>query len=158
VLLLVRPEYRLTPGFDGIQVKALVSLHPKAGALADARRPLGTLPGVVYFNEFIITVGMPDWPASAPKELKDAAELWVADKGAKGRALIDAAMAELAQMIAWDLGQGGSLENRYSAPVGAREVMIHWEGVGKLSAPVVHEGNGRVWARHSWGPLYSMKQ
>jgi len=158
VLLVVRPEYRLTPKFDGVMVTAKVSLHPKTSPLAEAKHPYGTLPGVIYSNEFTTTYTLSDWPSPAPKELADAAKLWTLDNASKGRALLDSAMAEIAQMIAWDLEQPGSLEQRYSAPEGAKKITINWQGFGLHDVPVVHEGNGRVWGRHSWGQLYSIKQ
>jgi len=157
VLLVIRPNYSLTPKFDGVLVTAEVSLHPRNAPLTEAQRPLDKLPGVLYYNDFTTTHTLADWPSPAPKDLEEAAKLWSADKGQKGRAVVDAGMAELARMIAYDLEQPGSTEDRYEAPAGAKTVRVNWKGYNQ-AVPVVHEGNGRVWARHSWGSLYSLKQ
>lgn len=157
VLVLVRTDYRLTPKFDGVTVTAWATVHPRATSLVPQQKPFFKMPGVLYANLFSVTYTLPNFPSPNPT-LGDAAKLLAEEKGQKAKEMIDLGLAELAQMIAFDLQQPGTVgEELYKAPANAKQVTKQ-VGPLLLAGHVVRESNGRQWVRCPDGRLISVKQ
>ena len=157
VLVLVRTDYRLTPKFDGVTVTAWATVHPRTAPLATHQKPFFKMPGVLYANLFSVTHTLPNFSSPNPT-LSEAAKILGEAKGEKTKELIDLCVAELAQMVAFDLQQPGTVgEELYKAPADAKQVTKQ-VGPLMLAGHVVRESNGRQWVRCPDGRLISVKQ
>jgi len=142
-VLSVRADYWLDPGFDGLVVEADVALWPRA--TPDEYRERKVLP--TYENKFKIVVPRPMVPYAPGVDKSEEAfrgrkaRVWSDGGGAPIRRAVDGALAELARMIAFDLGD---------VPAAA------WLEKGTAYDLVVVRKEGeRSWRRQPPGALFS---
>ena len=163
VVLVADTDYRLTPDFDAITLRVVVSLHAHAPALAKNAIEKDYLPPVLYFNVFATTIPLP--VAIAKGKLDECATFWAADGGKLAREALGQAIPELAKMLAFDLQQPGTQDNAlYKAPPGADKWAVlvpATPGVPQqlmMEGYVVHQEGSRVWVRLPGGQLVSTKR
>ena len=102
---------------------------------------------------------LPGWYDGGPTH-QEAAKLWAANGGEKVRRALDRSLAEIAQMIAFDIQQGSSASVVLPDFSGERDRLEQMEGFDAAGSTtvgyVIRKNGGRIWNRLPTDELSSM--
>ncbi len=157
-LLLLRVDYYLTSDFGAMRVDAVVDLLTADPTLKKhATRRFLPVPSL-YHNYLAYSQMLP--VVSRTKETNAAA--W-AEKGAALKTELEAAIAELAAMLVYDLRQpatvtdGAPFDEKVIVPMAAGNGMVVQGGTVAVKGRTERSSGSRRWVRVRSGELYSLE-
>jgi len=146
-VLLVELECSLTPALEALVVTARASLlSSRAGTSVEE-------PDRIYMSTLSTATFL---PGGRGKNMpyQEAIRLWAANGGENTRRALDAGIAEISQMLAFDLQQAGDSGSEGPGRVERRNAI---DAQGALMAgQIVHKTGDREWVRLPAGQLLSM--
>jgi hypothetical protein len=154
-VLIIELDYRTSPEFDAIALKAKVTGYARATGAKN-------LPAPVYQNTLATLLPLPDRP-DEKLDREETIALWVKDNGAKARATLDTGLRELTRMLAYDFEQDGPPNKAvYKAPTGAIKRTTPQLTTFGIQSPVAFTGfvareeESRQWVRIPDGTLIAL--
>jgi len=154
-VLVVRADHRLSPTFDRLVVDADVRLMKRV--LPAKQRASPETP--FYSNTFSVQVAVPPSKVRAASPLEQAAKRWSEADGKAARLAVEGAFAELARMIAYDLGEPGAAGDAgalYKNLKVRQHTVVDAGGTVPSRGFEVRKEGERTWIRTEDGPLFSI--
>jgi len=150
--LLIDYDYALSPAYNAVKVCALVTWH-RPGASRPAVGMARNLPPVIYQN---ILSSVRYFPSLKGATLAEKASELSADKGRIVREALDLAQADIAELLAYDLGVPERADNTLYKPEKSdikRSIDINQFSRGVFLGHIERTTDDRVWIRSVMGDL-----